>query len=181
MSMFNSSSAIIGIFFISLEVFSSKQYSALPMRNVKAPVYRSFQSTKHPCSSSGSCQSNIQESPKSAWGSINTFHIVLLPVDFICSCVDLVQVQFGEQLSQGSTENKVGKQLLIKIRKLNNMQFLQILTTTIYCSWKFWRTKIFLPLLAEAILLKVKIMMGYQTNLDIKSNQKAVTGLEKLQ
>lgn len=61
------------------------------------------------------------------------------------------------------------------------MQFLQILTTTIYCSWKFWRTKIFLPLLAEEILLKVKIMMGYQTNLDIKSNQKAVTGLEKLQ
>ena len=61
------------------------------------------------------------------------------------------------------------------------MQFLQILTTTIYCSWKFWRTKIFLPLSAEEILLKVKIMMGYQTNLDIKSNQKAVTGLEKLQ
>ena len=61
------------------------------------------------------------------------------------------------------------------------MQFLQILTTTIYCSWKFWWTKIFLPLLAEEILLKVKIMMGYQTNLDIKSNQKAVTGLEKLQ
>lgn len=98
--MFDSSSAIIGIFFIPLEVFSSKQYSALPMRNVKAPVYRSFQSTKHPCSSSGSCQSNVQESPKSTWGSINTFHIVLLPVDFICSCVDLVQVQFGEQLSQ---------------------------------------------------------------------------------
>ena len=70
------------------------------MRNVKAPVYSSFQSTKHPCSSSGSCQSNVQESPESAWGSINTFHIVLLPIDFICSCVDLVQVQFGEQLPQ---------------------------------------------------------------------------------
>ena len=70
------------------------------MRDVKAPIHSSFQSTKHPSPSSGSCQPYIQEGPEGSWRSVDTFHVVLIPIDLICSCVDLMQVQFGEKLSK---------------------------------------------------------------------------------
>ena len=70
----------------------------IPVRDVKAPIDSSFQSTKHSCPRSGSGQSHIQEGPEGPRRSINTFNIVLIPGDFICSSVDLMQFQFGQQL-----------------------------------------------------------------------------------
>lgn len=82
---------------------SSENHSVpvIPVRDIKAPINSSFQSTKHSCSSRGPGKSHIQEGPKGTWWSIYTFNIVLIPGDLICSSVDLVQFQFGEQLIIG--------------------------------------------------------------------------------
>ena len=68
------------------------------MRNIQAPINSSFQSTKDSCPSGSSSQPHIQEGPEGTGRSINTFHIVLISINLLGSSVDLMQLQFSEQL-----------------------------------------------------------------------------------
>ena len=69
--------------------------TAIPVRDIQAPINSSFKSTKHPGSSGGPCQPYVQEGPERSRRTFHTFNIVLITIDLFCTSVDLMKVQFG--------------------------------------------------------------------------------------
>ena len=68
------------------------------MWDVQATVHSSLQSSKHPGTGGSSGQAHVQERPEGPRFALNTLNSVFLACDFLCTSVDLMQVQLGEQL-----------------------------------------------------------------------------------
>ena len=70
------------------------------MWNIHATINCSFKGPKYPCASASPCQTYIQKGSKGTRRSFHTFNIVLLTIYFLYSWVDLMELQFGKQLTK---------------------------------------------------------------------------------